>query len=176
MIIGLTGRTGSGKTTASGVFSEQGAGIIDADAVAHEVLRKGGAAYKGVIETFGAGILSESGEIDRSLLGAEVFNNIKKLLKLNELTHSHILAEIKLRIAASTRENTVIDAALLFESGLDEVCDLTVAVTAPESVRMSRIMERDRLSAASAKAFATSLLGMIAQPYTPVVLRNHIHD
>ena len=151
-IIGITGRMGSGKSVLSRHFAKRGAEVVDADNIAHSVLLKGGPAYKGVIEAFGEEVLGADGEIDRKRLGQAVFNDVEKLLALNALTHKHIIAEIERRLDGCEAPWAVLDAALLFESGLDEACDVTVAVTAPESQRLSRVIQRDGLPKEAAEA------------------------
>jgi dephospho-CoA kinase len=148
-ILGLCGQSGAGKTTALQVFSEKGFTVCDSDKVSREVMKKGHPCYREVISVFGGGILSEDGEIDRRALGEIVFNDKELLAILTEITHRHIKNDIYKRISESSDrgdEKFVIDAPLLFESGLDKICDLTLAITAPDSLRIERTVIRDSIT------------------------------
>ncbi|WP_317855919.1 dephospho-CoA kinase [Chakrabartyella piscis] len=155
-IIGLTGGTGSGKGFVSTILKEKGAYIIDADGVAHEIIKKGKPAYTELVAYFGVDILDDSGEIFRKKLGGIVFGDSEKLAFLNQCTHAYIVKEIKEQIANATTENTakciIIDAPLLVEAGLDSICDGIWVVFAEEDVRVERIMKRDSISLDMAKA------------------------
>lgn len=155
-VIGLTGGTGSGKGFVSTILKAQGAYIIDADGIAHEIIRKGKPAYEELVAYFGEGILAEDGEIFRKKLGAIVFSDAEKLTFLNRCTHRYIVEEIKDQIQNAKGENTakciIIDAPLLVEAGLDAICDGIWVVFAEEAVRTERIMKRDSISLEMAKA------------------------
>lgn len=119
-IIGLTGGTGSGKSAAARRFAELGFAVIDADAVGHEVIEPGGAAYEAVKAAFGGAVLSD-GRIDRAALGAVVFRDEAKRKLLNSLVHPAIRSEIAARCAghfAAGRRHVIVDAALLAENGV----------------------------------------------------------
>ncbi len=146
-IIGITGPTGAGKTTALNALSELGACIIDSDAVYHELLIKS----KPLIEDIDAafpGVIAD-GKLERKKLGAIVFENEAALLKLNEITTRHIKAEIAEILKTAEKENRVaaaIDAIRLIESGLGEICDVKVAIISSPEVRAKRIMNREGIS------------------------------
>ncbi|OQB14185.1 MAG: Dephospho-CoA kinase [Firmicutes bacterium ADurb.Bin193] len=145
MIIGLTGGSGSGKTTLCRAALDLGYYVINADKVGHGILLKGGAAYNEIAESFGSEILAPDGEIDRKKLGSVVFSDGEKLLLLNRITHPKITAEIK-NMIKDRKGVVVIEAAALFESGFNKLCDIVIAVLAPEAERIRRISERDGLS------------------------------
>ena len=144
MIIGITGGTGTGKTTALGVLETLGAFVIDCDKLYHELLENC-SGLKTDIEARFPGVVTE-GKLDRKKLGTVVFADKKALSELNAITHRYITAEIGKQI---TREKTAgrrlfaIDAIALIESELAGMCDITVAVTAPVEVRARRIMARE---------------------------------
>ena len=138
----MMGGSGSGKSTAAEVMREMGVFVIDADEVSHGVLLKGGSAYGEVLNFFGKSFLKNDGEIDRRALGKEVFSDEGKLLKLNEITHKHIKAEI-LRLCEG-KEVVLIDAPLP-PTEFMEVYHL-LYILAPYKVRIKRIAERDGIS------------------------------
>jgi len=146
-IIGITGGTGAGKTTALSVLEEFGALIIDCDAVYHELTRTS-AKLKSELDTRFPGVIAD-GKLDRKALGKIVFTDKSALHDLNEITHRHVGNEVD-RLLAQWGENggtlAAVDAIALIESGLSSMCDLTVAVTAPSEVRAARIMAREGIS------------------------------
>ena len=149
-VIGLTGGIACGKSAVSHVLRELGAGIIDADRIGHEVLYAGQEAYSQVVQAFGQEILNEQGEIDRKRLGAMVFAEKKKLSQLNSITHPHIINNIVKQIEAGDGI-IVLDAALLFETGLDALCDEIWLVMAKKEEQLRRILLRDGLSRQAAE-------------------------
>ena len=146
-IIGVTGNIGSGKTTVAKILESEGAHVINADLIARNVLRKNGAGYAEAVEFFGTEILHENGEIDRRHLADIVFSDREKLLVLNSITHKHVRAEIDAQIREvrekKSHEIICLDVPLLFEAGLDAICDITCVVDAPYGVKVKRVMERD---------------------------------
>ena len=143
MIIGITGGTGCGKTTLLKVIAEKGGLILDCDAVYHQLLAMDESLLHAIESRFPGTV--ENGQLQRKKLGAIVFSNEKALLDLNRITHSAIKKEI-LRQLESHPKLAAIDAIALFEGGLAELCDVTVAVTAPAEVRVQRLMKRDSIS------------------------------
>ena len=143
MIIGITGGTGCGKTTLLNLIADMGGLIIDCDAVYHRLLRTDAAMLAAIDAAFPGTVVS--GELDRKALGRIVFADKDALLQLNAITHSAVKAEV-LRLLSQTPELAAIDAIGLFEGGLAELCDVTVAVTAPEESRVQRLMARDGIS------------------------------
>ena len=143
MIFGITGGTGCGKTTLLKVIEENGGLILDCDAVYHELLASDTDLLK-TIETRFPGTV-ENGILQRKKLGSIVFSDEKALQDLNKITHGAIKAEI-LRRLEHAPALAAIDAIALFEGGLADLCDVTVAVTAPEEVRLQRLMLRDGIS------------------------------
>ncbi len=145
-VIGITGGSGCGKSLVSSFFAEQGTLVIDADKIAREVVEPGQPALAELTEAFGSGILLSDGTLNRKRLGDIVFSNSGKLHILNCITHKYIKKEIENRVECAGQALTVIDAPLLFETGLDRLCDVTIAVLSAWETRVRRIMERDALT------------------------------
>ena len=148
MILGITGGTGCGKTTLLTCIGSQGGLILDCDAIYHDLLRTD-PALLGAIEKRFPGTV-ENGVLQRKKLGKLVFSDEKALNDLNQITHSAVKAEV-LRRLAHKPQLAAIDAIGLFEGGLAELCDVTVAVTAPEEARLRRLMIRDGIDRDYAK-------------------------
>ncbi len=146
-IIGITGGTGGGKTSALGALKKLGALVIDCDAVYHELLQNS-ADMIGTLDARFPGVVKD-GALDRKALGQIVFNDAEALEALNNITHAFVGVEVDRRLsawAAGGGELAAVDAILLIESGLAEKCDIIIGVTAPPEVRVKRIMERDGIS------------------------------
>ena len=142
-IVGITGGTGCGKTTALEVLKQLGCNVIDCDEVYHRLLRYD-AEMLGAIEALFPGVVTD-GALDRKKLGSIVFADPEALLDLNAITHKAVKQEVQ-RLICPVPELVAIDAIGLFEGGLAELCDVTVAVTAPEDMRVQRLMAREGIS------------------------------
>lgn len=156
-VIGLTGVSGSGKTTVCEILSKLGAYIIDCDKIAHENMKMGNVAYAEIVATFGNNILLENGEINRKALGDIVFSHKEKLLVLNSITHKHIVSRVISLINEIKQKNNeytsiIIDAPLLKEAGLIPVVDRVWVVSASEEKRVDRIIKRDNIEKSRALA------------------------
>jgi dephospho-CoA kinase len=154
--VGLTGNIASGKSTAASIFAELGAHILDADRVAHGLLRPGTITYARIVDAFGHSILNEHGEIDRKRLGKIVFADADMRSRLNAITHPNVEAAIIKYIRdleQTTSEGIVIvDAALIVETGGYRVYPRLIVVTCSPALQISRIMSRDGLTEAEARA------------------------
>lgn len=153
-VIGITGGPASGKSLVAREFKRLGADVIDADRVAREVLAPGKEAYKEVVRAFGSGVLRPDGTIDRKALAKIVFSDPERLALLNSITHPPIIEIIKKRISVMRRSEAkgpvVVDAPLLFETGLDTEMDAVIVVRADMEEMVRRIMARDGLSRSEA--------------------------
>ena len=143
MILGITGGTGCGKTTLLKEIEARGGLVLDCDAIYHELLRTDVSLLHAIENRFPGTV--EDGSLNRKKLGGIVFTDEQALLDLNKITHAAVKAEV-LRRLENCRTGAVIDAIGLFEGGLAELCDITVAVTAPEDLRIRRLMARDGIS------------------------------
>lgn len=145
-VIGLTGNIATGKSTVAQMLAGLGAHVIDADEVAHEVMRPEGPAYRAVVEAFGSEILTEEGTIDRARLGSIVFRNPAALQRLEAAVHPATLAEVERRIAQATQPVVVVEAIKLIESGMHLRCDTLWVVSAPRALQIARLMSSRGLS------------------------------
>lgn len=138
-VIGVVGRSGAGKSSVAKIFqNDYGFTVIDADKVGHTALEEN---MPGVVAIFGSGILNDKNEIDRGLLGDIVFSDPEKLKTLNSILHSEMKKKIARMLSAITNKLVLIDAALLFEIKLDDLCDYIVSVEAPDGKIKSRLMK-----------------------------------
>ena len=149
MIIGITGGSGCGKTTLLNLIAEKGGLILDCDAIYHRLLQTDKAMLSAIDGRF-PGVI-ENGILNRKKLGAIVFADEAALLDLNAITHAAVKQEV-LRQLDTAPALAAIDAIGLFEGGLAELCDVTVAVTAPVEDRVARLMRRDGISEEYARA------------------------
>lgn len=146
MIIGITGNSGSGKTSISKLLrKELDADIINADEVVKEKSMPGEVYYKEIVKAFGEDVLLKNDEIDKQKLADIIFRSNEKRDVLNLLTFKYIVEEIKTRADLSKCEILIIDAPLLIESKLNEICDIVISVIAEEDIKIKRICERDNI-------------------------------
>ena len=143
MIIGITGGTGCGKTTLLREIEARGGLVLDCDAIYHELLTRDGVLLSAIDARF-PGVV-ENGTLQRKKLGAIVFADAQALADLNTITHGAVKAEV-LRRLETAPALAAIDAIALFEGGLAELCDTTVAVTAPAETRVERLVARDGIT------------------------------
>jgi len=153
MIIGITGGTGCGKTTLLKVIEEKGGLILDCDAIYHQLLATDEKLLNAIEIRFPGTV--EDGKLQRKKLGSIVFSDKNALLDLNKITHSAVKAEV-LRQLETAPKLAAIDAIALFEAGLAELCDITVAVTAPVEDRVQRLIKRDGITEDYARSRITA--------------------
>ena len=147
-LIGITGPTGAGKTTALNVLTGFGGHIIDCDAVYHELLSTSEEMRRELTERFGP-VFGPDGRLDRQKLGSLVFQDEAALADLNRITHRYVNAEVERQLRqaeAEGRPAAAVDAIALLEGELRDRCDVTVAILAPVEVRVRRIMAREGIS------------------------------
>ena len=141
-VIGLTGPTGSGKTTALGVLEEMGFTVVDCDAVYYRLLKTDSVLRAELTAAFGPVFLPD-GTLDRPTLGKLVFEDPKAMDRLNAIVFPAMGRAVEESIGDCRGRGVVVDAINLIESGLGRLCGVTIAITAPPEVRLRRIMERD---------------------------------
>lgn len=156
-IIGITGRSGTGKGAACKVFQKLGIPTIDTDAVYRDILAQGGACTDELVLAFGRDILNENGLVERKKLAERVFgkeNTAALLHTLNTITHKYIMAKTWESVRVFREQGVravLIDAPQLFEAGLEKEVDFTLGVIAPDTLCITRIMKRDGISLENAQ-------------------------
>ena len=145
IILGLTGGTGAGKSSALNALRDMGGRIIDCDEIYHRML-EGSLEFQNAINEKFPGVFNAGGRLNRQKLGQEVFAKKDRLDQLNAIVFRFLVPELERRIEATGEGLYAIDAINLLESGLDRLCDRTIAVTAPTELRVRRIMARDGIS------------------------------
>lgn len=153
MILGITGGTGCGKTTLLQLIRQRGGLVLDCDEIYHQLLISDRALLEALHQRFPQAF--SDGSFDRKKLGSIVFADARALEDLNTITHSAVRQEV-LRRLEDAPPLAAIDAIGLFESGLNRLCDLTVAVTAPEEIRVQRLVQRDGISPEYARSRITA--------------------
>lgn len=154
IIVGLTGQSGSGKTTVCNTFEKSGFAIINADIVAREVMSKGSRCLEETVDVFG-NILSDDGTLDRKKLAGIVFTDSNKLRIYENIIFPYIISSIKEKIDVYKKESydyILLDAPTLFESKADSLCDIIVSVIADRNIRIERILKRDSITLSEAES------------------------
>lgn len=148
VIIGVTGPTGAGKSTVLNEGTRMGGRRIDCDAVYARLLRESAELRAALEGRFGP-VFAPNGDLDRNKLSSIVFADPDALSDLNELTHSHVKAEVQHLLEQAHREGAsfvLVEAIALIESGLADWCDAVVGILASEELRLERIMAREGLT------------------------------
>lgn len=157
-IIGLTGNIATGKSTVRSILEQLGARVIDADNVAHAILKRGSPAWRSVVDAFGYDILSYDGSVDRRKLGAVVFADAAKLKILERITHPAVGTELALLVRDaiknpdSDEQVMVVEAVKLYEAGMHEFMDALWVVTTPPEEQKRRLIQERGMSEAEADA------------------------
>ena len=148
-VIGLTGGIGSGKSTVARMLQQKGAKLLSADAAGHEVYEPARPAYQEIVDAFGRDIVGADGKIDRKVLGPIVFSDPKRLRRLNAITHPRMKELMGEKLAAERAGGAriaVLEAALLFDAGWDDLTDEVWVTVAPPAVAAARTAERSGVS------------------------------
>jgi len=169
-LVGLTGGIGTGKSRVADLLAELGAAVECSDKIVRELQAPGGAGLAAIVAQFGPDVLLPSGELDRAKLGKRVFEDRDARMKLNMLIHPLVTAELQRRVAAHRANGVrviVVDIPLLLEgrkagvgTGAVLPFDVIAVVYAPESLQLERVIARDRLSPADARARIASQLSI----------------
>lgn len=141
-VIGLTGGIGTGKSEVAATLAELGATVIDADAEGHLTYRRGSVGWQRVVDLFGESVLDEAGEVDRAKLGSLVFADAQALAALNAAVHPLIRERVAARLAELAEGSTevaVVDAAVLYQAGWNDLTDEVWVVAAPAQAVADRL-------------------------------------
>ena len=167
MIIGITGPSGAGKTSISKLLKEKlDADIINADEIVKEMSVSGTEYFKEIVKTFGENILLDNGEINKPKLANIIFSDASQRELLNSITFKYIVDEIKTKINSNKSEIVIIDAPLLIESRLHEMCDVVISVIVDKDIKLKRICKRDSIDESNA------LKRIEAQPQNEFYIKN----
>lgn len=140
--VGITGGIGSGKSTVCRILGEHGVAVYDADSRAKELMATSVEVRSALIESFGAECFTSEG-LNRSYLAERVFNDAEQLATLNSIVHPAVIRDFEQWAEQQEGSYVLFESAILFESGLEDRVDATVAVMAPEALRVERAMERE---------------------------------
>lgn len=151
-LIGLTGGIGAGKSTIARRFSELGAIVIDADQVARDVVAPGEPALDKIFSIFGRNLRHQDGSLDRSALGSIVFSDPVQLQLLNSIVHPAVKERTKSLFSQAPSNSVVVyDVPLLVDASVDYPFDIVVVASAPESIRIKRLMEHRGMTQSEAQ-------------------------
>ena len=142
-VVGITGGIGSGKSAVTDYLETKGIAVVDADKVARVVVEPGTSGLSAIVDHFGGDILLPSGGLDRAALRSVVFDNPDERKVLEKITHPRIRKEIGRQLSDASSPYVVLASPLLLESGQNSFTDYVVVVDVPESIQLSRTMERD---------------------------------
>lgn len=148
-IVGLTGGIATGKSTASSHLKSLGAYCIDADQLSHDLMSAGGGAVEPIRQLFGDEVILPDGSVDRRLLGRVVFPDVALRRRLEGVIHpmvQHISLELIRQAGEKGVPLVILDVPLLFESGMDVLCDETWVITLSPDKQLRRLIDRDHLS------------------------------
>lgn len=147
-LLAVTGNIASGKTFVAELLRDKGCALVNADKVGHTLYDANPGLVREVARAFGDDILRHDGTLDRARLGVIVFGSATALKTLNALVHPHLLTAIREEVAAARRvmNRVIVDAALIYEWGIQDEFDHVILVTAPEPLRVERLMARSGLN------------------------------
>ena len=148
-IVGLTGMSGAGKSRVCELLGSAGIALINTDEVYHGIISGPGPCVAEIAARFGNGVTAADGSVDRVALGGIVFSSRRALDDLNAITHKYVLAAVNAELDALESDGVkavAVEVPLLFESGFDAECSLTVGVVAPREVCVERIIKRDGIT------------------------------
>ncbi len=151
-VIGVTGQTGAGKSEVVRVMARRGWLVLDADAFSREVVKPNTPCLAALVEHFSAAILHPDGTLNRRALADLAFASVPQTEALNAIVHPAVIQAMNEALKKNRPKVAVLDAPLLFQAGLESMCDCTVAVTAPAHVRRERICRRDGITKQQAEA------------------------
>ena len=157
IVVGITGNFSSGKSAVTGIFKKLGAKVFDADLAAKQVVRKGTALHRAIIQIFGQQYLDKTGEINRKKLAGRVFSNPKDLRKLNILIHPEVIFEaMKMKKNFQNKKGILVfDVPLLYETKMERLANKVIVVNATRGTMISRAGKKGVGPSLSKKILAT---------------------
>ena len=155
-VIGLTGGIATGESTVSNYFQKLGITIVDADAIAKQVVAPDSSSLKKIKAYFGSQIVLDNGELNRAELRKIIFSNESEMLWLNNLLHPLIRESMLTQLKQATSKYVILVAPLLFENGLEKYCNHTLLIDVPVDVQITRTTARDNVSVELAKQIIAS--------------------
>ena len=177
-IIGLTGGIGAGKSAAASYLESLGAVQIDADAISHALTAAGGEALTEIREVFGDGVFNEDGTLDRRALSAQVFSDPAWRRALEGILHPRIQRIMMSRVdeaAENGAKLVFLNVPLLFETGMDALCDETWVIQVKPETQLQRVMERDGIDEEAAEARIASQMSQEDKAARATVVINNDH-
>ena len=159
-VLGLTGGTGCGKSEAAQFLRSLGAQVADADAISRALTAPEGAALPEIRRYFGDGVFSEDGSLNRRALGERIFHDPAAKTALEGAIHPRVRSALEEAVRTSVARVTVLDVPLLFETGMEEICDEVWTMSADEETQIARVCARDGLSAEQARARIAGQMSM----------------
>jgi dephospho-CoA kinase len=150
--IGLTGGIGSGKSTVSGLFTELGVELLDADDIVHRLSQPGQPAFDAIVRHFGTGMLQPDGNLDRAALRERIFSDPVEKQALEDILHPAVRHWIDSRLPTVSSPYCVLAIPLLLETGYTDLCDRILVVMANRDIRQARVQQRSGLSASQIEA------------------------
>ncbi len=144
--VALTGGIGSGKSTVARMFAAHGTPVVDADEIAHRLVRRGQPAYLEIVNAFSAEILDTDGEIDRQRLGGQIFMSTEDRRRLEAIVHPLVRIEIVERVQTLQAPYFIIVVPLLIEAGMQDLADRILVVDCSEDQQIDRVRERSGMS------------------------------
>ncbi len=142
LVVGLTGGSGTGKSSVAQFFRKFGAEVLDADKIAHDALKKGSPVFDPVAELFGDAREKNGKKLNREKIAEHVFTDPQKRKQLEALIHPYVYQKLKDKIDASDRDIILVEVPLLFEAGFETLCDKVVAVQCNFSVKEKRLKRK----------------------------------
>ena len=154
IFVGLTGGVATGKSTVAKMLERCGALVIDADALAHQVMEPGKPAWRAIVKTFGPAVINPDRTINRPALGTMVFRNRARLRRLEQIIHPRVAREQARLMRQADRKNpkavVIYDVPLLYEAGIDARVDKVIVVTADRETQITRLKKRNGWTRAEA--------------------------
>lgn len=150
-IIGITGSSGSGKSTVTSILEKElKAKVINADEIVKQMQTQGSKYFEKIVELFGKDVIKENGSLNRRKLAEIIFQDKAQKEKLDNLTYKYVVEEIRKQVNIAKGEYVIIDAPLLIESKLNEICNVVIAVISKKEEQIKRICKRDNIEASKA--------------------------